>query len=170
MSNEPLGAPGDLQPKWTIPFNARATLSRTFNQPFIVDDPVGLVVFGDSTAIYLAQVTDPGAGVYAKLGTIKAQTYIHGWNVSSGRLYVLDGVELAAWDLRKGTKDETLNLLKDAEAKKANDALAELEKALKRVEWATMLEQAEEDWIRLTTKQNAAKPEIGRASWRERAE
>lgn len=158
MPNETLTAPGDLAPKWSINFNTRASLARSFGQPAIVDDPVGLVVFGDSSAVYLAQVQDPGAGVYAKLPSIKATTYIHGWTANSGRLYVLDGVELSAWDLRDGQKRESISLLKGDDAKNATTALADLQKATQRLEWATLLEQAEDDWLRVTAKQNAARP------------
>jgi hypothetical protein len=156
MSNDLVGAPGDLPPKWSINFGTRATLSRPINQPAIIDDPVGLAAFGDTSTIFLALVTDPGAGVYTKLGTIKAKTYIHGWTVSSGWIYVLDGVELVGWDIRNGEKRAAISLLKDTEAQKAIDALADLQKAQQRVEWATLLEQAEEDWLRVTAQQAAA--------------
>ena len=159
MSQNFLRAAADLQPKFVINFNLRASLARQISQPLIVDEPVGLVVFSDSSAVYLAQVADPGAGMYKTLGTVKANTYIHGWSVSSGRLYVLDGVELAAWDLREGTKKEKLNLIKDpAEIQKATDALRDLQKAIQRVEWATLLEQAEDEWVRLVAQQSAAPP------------
>src|SRR5689334_15499829 len=158
MSNVSVGAPGDLTAKWTIDFKLRATLARPINQPAIVDDPVGLAVFGDSTAIYLALVTDPGASVYAKLGTINAKTYIHGWTVSSGWIYVLDGVELIAFDLRTGNKGASIALLTGAEDQSATNALAELKKAQQKVEWATLLEQAEEEWVRVTAQQAAATP------------
>lgn len=157
MSNETLSAPGDLAPKWSINFNTRASLARSLGQPVIVDDPVGLVIFGDTSTIYLAQVQDPGAGVYAKLPFIKGN-YIHGWTVNSGRLYVLDGVELAAWDLREGQKRETINLLKGDDAKNALTALEGLKQAQQRLEWAMLLEQAEDEWLRVTAKQNAVAP------------
>ncbi|HEU4794154.1 MAG TPA: hypothetical protein VFT02_00905, partial [Pyrinomonadaceae bacterium] len=155
-SNIPGGAPGDLDPIWTIEFNLRASLSRPINQPAIIEDPIGLVVFGDSSALYCAQVSDPGAGVYEKLKTIKATNYIHGWAVSTGRLYVLDGVELAAWDIRDGVKRESINLLVNQDAQQATTELAELQKAQQKVEWATLLELAEEDWVRVTAQQTAA--------------
>jgi hypothetical protein len=158
MSNDLLTAPGDLSPKWNINFNSRASLSRPLFQPTIIDDPVGLVGFGDSSALYFAQVTDPGAAAYSKLPTIKAKTYIHGWTANSGRLYVLDGVELAAYDIRDGQKRETIALLADQEAQKATDALGQLRKAEQTLEWATLLELAEDDWLRVTAKQNAAPP------------
>jgi hypothetical protein len=85
MTNDRLTAPGDLSPKWNINFNSRASLSRPLFQPTIIDDPVGLIGFGDSSALYFAQVTDPGAAAYSKLPTIKAKTYIHGWTANSGR-------------------------------------------------------------------------------------
>src|SRR6266478_1493934 len=158
MSYNTSGAAGDLQPKWSISFKTRSSLARTINQPVLVDNPVGLVIFGDTSMIYLAQVADPGASVYGTLGTVKATTYIHGWTVNSGRLYVLDGVELAAWDLRDGVKRETIRLLKEPEAKQAIEALNDLQKAIQRVEWATLLEQSEDEWVRLTAQQEAAAP------------
>jgi hypothetical protein len=158
MSDNTSGAAGDLQPKWSISFKTRSSLSRMINQPLIVDNPVGLVIFGDTATIYLAQVADPGAGVYERLSSVKATTYIHGWAVNSGRLYVLDGVELSSWDLRDGTKRESLKLLKDADAKQAVEALGELQKAIQRVEWATLLEQTEDEWVRLAAQQSAATP------------
>src|SRR5688572_7009371 len=158
MSNDLLTAPGDLSPKWNINFNTRASLSLPFFQPTIIDDPVGLVGFGDSSALYFALVTDPGAAPYSKLSTIKAKTYIHGWTANSGRLYVLDGIELSAWDIRDGQKRESLSLLAGTEAQKATDALADLQKTQQRAEWATLLELAEDDWVRVTAKQNAAPP------------
>jgi hypothetical protein len=68
------------------------------SQP-VIDDPDGLVIFGDSSALYLAKVADPGQGPYSKLPTIKATTYIHGWVLDLGNLYVVDGVELTMWNL-----------------------------------------------------------------------
>jgi len=158
MSSDFLTAPGDLSPKWNINFNTRASLSLPFFQPTIIDDPVGLVGFGDSSALYFALVTDPGAAPYSKLSRIKAKTYIHGWTANSGRLYVLDGIELSAWDIRDGQKRESLSLLAGTEAQKATDALADLQKTQQRAEWATLLELAEDDWVRVTAKQNAAPP------------
>jgi hypothetical protein len=158
MNDDLLTAPGDPSPKWNINFNTRASLSRPIFQPTIIDDPVGLVGFGDSSALYFAQVTDPGAAVYTKLPTIKAKTYIHGWTANSGRLYVLDGVELSAWDIRDGQKRESVSLLTGQEAQKATDALAQLQQAEQKFEWATLLELAEDDWLRITAKQSAAQP------------
>src|SRR4026207_559466 len=136
MNNDDLlTAPGDLSPKWNIAFNTRASLSRPIFQPTIIDDPVGLVGFGDSSALHFALVTDPGAAVYSKLPSIKAKTYIHGWTANSGRLYVLDDVELSAWDIRDGPQRETLALLADQEAQKATDALDQLRKAEQTFEW-----------------------------------
>ena len=157
MSTDLLTAPGDLSFKANIDFQTRASLSRPFFQPTIIDDPVGLVGFGDSSALYFALVTDPGAGRYPKLA-ITAKTYIHGWTANSGRLYVLDGFELTAWDIRNGVAQETIKLLADTEAETATAAIAELKKAMQRFEWATLLELAEDDWVRITAKQNAAPP------------
>ncbi|HVF22428.1 MAG TPA: hypothetical protein VM941_05105, partial [Pyrinomonadaceae bacterium] len=157
MSNDPLTAPGDLSPKYNIPFNVRASLSRSFFQPTIIDDPVGLVGFGDSSALYFSLVTDPGAGRYDKLA-ITAKTYIHGWTANSGRLYVLDGAELSAYDIRDGAKRESISLLSSTETQTANTALADLKKATQRFEWATLLDLAEDDWVRITAKQSAAPP------------
>ena len=157
MSNDFLTAPGDLSPKYNIPFNLRASLSRPFFQPTIIDDPVGLVGFGDSAGLYFALVTDPGAGRYDKLA-ISAKTYIHGWTANSGRLYVLDGIELTAYDIRDGQKRESRSLLTGTEAETATTALGELKKVSQRFEWATLLELAEDDWLRITAKQSAAPP------------
>jgi hypothetical protein len=156
MSHNLVGAPGDLPAKWTIDFKLRASLSRPIQQPMIIDDPVGLAAFGDSSIIFFAWVTDPGAGVYTPMPNIKATTYIHGWTVSSGWIYVLDGVELIAYDLRTGNKAATLALLSGADAQAANDALAKLQKAQQKFEWATLLELAEDEWGRVTAEQAAA--------------
>jgi hypothetical protein len=159
MSNEPVGAPGDLQPQVEINFNLRASLARTMSAPVIVDGIVGLAVFGNTSEIYLAHVPDKGGEVYSRLSSVKATTYIHGWTVHLGKLYVLDGVELAMWDLSEGKKGTALNLIKDAEAiAQAKTALGNLQKAIQRVEWATLLEQAEDEWLRLTKQQSDAAP------------
>ena len=94
MSNDLVGAPGELQPQVAINFSLRASLARTMSAPVIVDGIVGLAIFGNSSAIYLAHVPDKGGDVYAALPSVTATTYIHGWTVQSGKLYVLDGVEL----------------------------------------------------------------------------
>lgn len=156
MTDDRPGAAPELEPKFEIEFNIRTSLARPISQPMIVNDPVGLVVFADSTAIYLAEVTDPGADVYKPLGSIKAHTYIHGWSVISGWLYVVDGVELTAWSIQTGKKEASRNLLEGDEAQKANNALADLQKTIQSVEWATLLEQAEDEWVRLIPQQNAA--------------
>ena len=122
MSNNLVGALGDLPAKWTIDFKLRASLSRPIQQPMIIDDPVGLAAFGDSSIIFFAWVTDPGAGVYTPMPTIKASTYIHGWTVSSGWVYVLDGVELVAYELRTGREAARLAVLSGADAQAATDA------------------------------------------------
>lgn len=159
MSENLLGAPGDLQPQVSITFDQRASLTRTMNQPVIVDDPAGLVVFGDTTAIHLAEVVSSGAEVYPRLPIIKATTYIHGWTVSVGKIYVLDGVELSAWDISTGQKATALKLIRDnSKVAQANAALADLQKSIQKVEWATLLEQAEDEWLRLTAQQSAAAP------------
>jgi len=160
MSDDLVGAPGELQPNYPISFDPlRGSLSRSMAQPLIVDDPVGLVIFGDSSAIYLAHVVESGSGAYERLRSIKAKTYIHGWAVDTGRLYVLDGVELSAWNLIDGQKKESISLLEDEDATSANAALVNLQKAIQRVEWATLLEQSEDDWVRLTAEQSAAPPD-----------
>jgi hypothetical protein len=71
---------------------------------------------------------------------------------------VLDGVELSAWDLRDGQKRESIKLLKGDDAAQAIEALGDLKKGMQRVEWATLLEQAEDDWVRLTRQQSASQP------------
>ena len=159
MSNDAVGAPGDLQPQVAINFNLRASLARTMSAPVIVDGIVGLAIFGNTSELYLAHVPDKGGDVYAPLSSVKATTYIHGWTVHVGKLYVLDGVELSMWDLSSGQKGQTLNLVKDPAAiAQSNQALGELRKAIQRVEWATLLEQAEDEWLGLTKQQNAAVP------------
>lgn len=159
MSDDLLGAAGDLQPAVSIDFKLPASLARTMNQPVIVDNPAGLVVFGNTAMIYLAEVISSGATIYERLPSIKATTYIHGWTVSAGKIYVLDGVELTMWDIRSGKKEPTLKLIRDAsKVTQANAALGELQKVIQKVEWATLLEQAEDEWLRLTTQQSAAAP------------
>ena len=159
MSDDLLGAAGDLQPQVTVKFDQRASLARTINQPLIVDEPAGLVVFGDTTALHLAEVVSSGAEVYKRLPTIKANIYIHGWTVHTGKLFVLDGTELTSWDIGTGKKETTLKLVRDAtKITQANAALADLQKSIQRVEWATLLEQAEDEWLRLTAQQGAAAP------------
>ena len=159
MSNDVVGAPGDLQPQVAVNFNLRASLARPMSAPVIVDGIVGLAVFGNTSGLYLAEVPAKGAAVYSRLSSVRATTYIHGWTVHMGKLYVLDGVELSMWDLSSGAKGQALNLVKDpAEITQANEALGELRKAIQRVEWATLLEQAEDEWVRLTSQQGAAAP------------
>jgi hypothetical protein len=160
MSNDRVGAPGDLQPQVEINFNLRASLSRTMSAPVIIDGIVGLAVFGNSSEIYLAHIPDKGGEVYERLGSVKATTYIHGWTVHLGKLYVLDGVELAMWDLSEGKKGAALNLVKEAtDIAQAKTALDGLKNAIQRVEWATLLEQAEDEWVRLTEQQSKAAPD-----------
>lgn len=157
MSQNLVGAPAaELQPKAQIDFNLRVPISRPMSQPLMVKDPVGLVVFGNSSALYLVHVADPGSEVYDKLGTVKATTYIHGWSVNAGWLYVLDGVELQGWNIRTGKKDATLKLIEGADAQTATNAQKDLQKVMQMVEWATLLEQAEDEWVRLTAQQSAA--------------
>src|SRR5689334_21182998 len=136
-----------LQPKWTIPFaKSYLSLVRPVNQP-VVDDPDALVVIGDSSAIYAAKVTDPGQQA---LPRITAATYIHGSIIDDGNLYFVDGVELIAWNLGDFTKRHSLQLVDASELPTAQAALEDLKKALQSVEWATLLEQAEDEWLRLT--------------------
>ncbi|HEX5876370.1 MAG TPA: hypothetical protein VFY60_17100 [Pyrinomonadaceae bacterium] len=150
--------PNDLSYKYRIEFEARGSLSRTVTAPVAMNDPVGLVLFGDSSAIYIAHVTDSGSWPYPKLSSIRATTYIHGWALNAGKLYLLDGFELSYWDVPEGRKTRSLNLLGDTDATTATAALKELQKATQRVEWATLLEQAEDEWVKLTAEQAAAKP------------
>ena len=88
MSTNPVGGPGDLIPRTPIDFKLRVSLSRPLSQPKIIDNPVGLAVFGDTAKIYSALVVDPGQAVYEPLKNIKANTYIHGWTATGGRLNV----------------------------------------------------------------------------------
>ncbi len=155
MSDSPLSALPGLQPKTSIAFaNSHASLVRSMNQP-LVDDDDGLIIFGDSSSIYLARVADPGQAPYPKLPTIKATTFIHGWVLDVDKLYVLDGVELTMWNLGEGVKLHSLQLVDDTSVATARAALGELNKALQSVEWATLLEQAEDEWVRLTAQQAA---------------
>jgi len=135
MSNDLVGAPGELQPQVAINFSLRASLARTMSAPVIVDGIVGLAIFGNSSAIYLAHVPDKGGDVYAALPSVTATTYIHGWTVQSGKLYVLDGVELAMWDLSEGKKGKSINLVREPEAiAQATVSVGDLQKAIQRVE------------------------------------
>lgn len=156
MTENPLSAFLALAPKWPIAFDkSYASLARPMNQP-IFDDGNGLVIFGDSSAIYLAKVADPGQAAYPKLPKIKATTFIHGWSLDAGNLYVSDGVEVSLWNLGDGVKTHTLQLVDDTDLAAARAAMTELNKAIQTVEWATLLEQAEDEWIRLTAQQVAA--------------
>jgi hypothetical protein len=78
--------------------------------------------------------------------------------LDAGKLYVVDGVEIALWNLGDGVKTHSLQLVADDDAAKARAALLDLKKAIQSVEWATLLEQAEDEWIRLTTQQVATPP------------
>lgn len=152
MSDRLLNTLVGLQPKWTITFQgSHASLTRPVNQPIFDDDPDGLVIFGDSSAIYLARVANPGQGPYTKLPSIKATTFIHGWALDAGNLYVVDGVELSVWNLGDAVKRHTLKLVADDDVTTAIAALAELKKAIQCAEWAMFLEQAEDELARLTT-------------------
>src|SRR5215203_2357432 len=154
MSDSSLNALVGLQPKWNIPFvGSHASLARPMNQPIFDDDPDGLVIFGDSSAIYLARVASPGQGPYSKLPSIKATTFIHGWALDAGNLFVMDGVELNVWNLGDAVKRHTLQLLSDQDATAARAVLGELKKAIQSAEWATLLEQAEDEWAHLTPPQ-----------------
>ncbi|HEX5876371.1 MAG TPA: hypothetical protein VFY60_17105, partial [Pyrinomonadaceae bacterium] len=161
-------APNDLSPKYNVNFNLRGSLSRAMNPPLVVSMP-RLVIFGDSSAIYLAQVSDVTGSPYPRLSCIKAQIYIHGWAVQprdwSGvdaddtvKLYVVDGFELSAWDLVEGKKLRARNLVRDADLAIARPALDNLQTATQKVEWATLLEQAEDEWVKLTAERSAAEP------------
>ena len=158
MNDNPLREYLAMPPKWSIPFvGFHASLVRPMNQP-IIDDDDGLVIFGNSSALYLARIADPGQEPYAKLKTIPATTFIHGCVLDAGKLYVVDGVEIALWNLGDGVKTHSLQLVADDDAAKARAALLDLKKAIQSVEWATLLEQAEDEWIRLTTQQVATPP------------
>lgn len=151
-------SPNDLTPKYHIEFEAQCSLSRAAHVPVAMNDPVGLVLFGDSSAIYIAHVTDSGSSPYVKLSSIPAATYIHGWSLNSGKLYLLDGIELSYWDIGEGKKLRSQTLLSGTDATTAAAALKELQKATQRVEWATLLELAEAEWLKLTAEQAAARP------------
>ena len=143
-----------LTPKTTINFpNAFTSLVRTMNQP-VIDDLNGLIIFGDSSALYIGLVGEQGTRY--KLPVIKAATYIHGWVISSGILYVVDGIELAMWNLGDAEKRHVLKLVADDDAGTAVKALDELNAATQSADWAALLEQAEEEWTRLTIQQAAA--------------
>lgn len=148
MSDRLLNANAGLQPKWTVTFTGvHASLTRPINQLIFDDEPDGLIIFGNSSAIYLARVANPGQGPYTKLPTIKATTFIHGWALDAGNLYVLDGVELSVWNLGDAVKKHTLKLLADDEVTIALAALGELQKAIQSAEWAAFLEQAEDELL-----------------------
>ena len=148
-----------LTPTYDIDFEVPGSLTRPMSQPLVVDNPVGLVIFGDSSAIYLAHIPDPGSEPYKRLPTIKAHTYIHGWAVNAGTLYVLDGVELSGWELLTGNKTTKINLITDAnEVTAATLLLRKLKEAIQCAEWGTMLEQAEDEFERITAEQSAAPP------------
>jgi len=159
-------APNDLSPKYSINFNARGSLSRAMNAPRFLNLP-RLVIFGDSSAVYLAQITETDGKPYYRISCIKAQTYIHGWAVlprdwadpsadDTVRMYLVDGFELSVWDLVEGKKLRQLNLVTDVAA--ARPALDNLQMATQKVEWATLLEQAEDEWVKLTAERSAAAP------------
>src|SRR6185369_1014729 len=151
--NDPLSEWLGLQPKWSIAFpETHFSLARPVNQP-VVDDHDAMVVFGDSSAIYAAMITDPGQKPFTP---IAATTIIHGWTVEDGNLYFVDGVDLISWDLRDFAKRHSLQLVDDASVATARAALDELNKAIQSVEWATFLEQAEDEWERLTAQQAAS--------------
>jgi hypothetical protein len=151
MIKSPPNASIGLTPKWKIPFPTfHASLARPLKPLLFDDDPDGLIIFGDSSAIYFAQVST-GSGVYGKLPTIKATTYIHGWALDAGSLYVLDGVDLTKWDLGEAAKRHTVQLVAEPDATTARTALGELKKAIQSAEWAAFLEQAEDEHDRLAT-------------------
>ena len=101
-------------------------------------------------------MADPGQAAYPKLPKIKATTFIHGWSLDAGNLYVTDGVEVSVWNLGDAVKTHTLQLVDATDVAPALAAMTELTKAIQTVEWATLLEQAEDEWIRLTAQQVAA--------------
>jgi hypothetical protein len=124
------------------------------SQPIIING-TGIAIFGDASTIYIAQVSSSGGGEYTPLPTIKAKSFFHGWAVDSGNLYVLDGPELSMWHLSDGTKSRNVIKLTDYEDDE-KQKLKEYQEALQRAEWATLLEQCEEEYIRLTADQNKA--------------
>src|SRR6185369_9328008 len=133
--NDPLSEWLGLQPKWSIAFpETHFSLAKPVNQP-VVDDHDAMVVFGDSSAIYAAKITDPGQKAFTP---ITATTIIHGWTVDDGNLYFVDGVDLIVWNLGDFAKRHTLRLVEDASLPTATAALADLNKALQSVEWATL--------------------------------
>jgi len=70
-----------------------------------------VVLFGDSSAIDIGHVTDSGSSPYGRLSSIPAATYIHGWSLNSGKLYLLEGIELSYWDIGEGKKLRSQALL-----------------------------------------------------------
>ena len=143
-----------LPPKTTISFTDHyASPVRTMHQP-VIDDHNGLIVFGDSLGLYIGLVGE--SGTRFRVPFIKADTYIHGWAISDGSLYIVDGINLLMWSLVDAERRHTLKLVADDVAADALKALDGLNKAIQSAEWAVLLEQAEDEWIRLTAQQAAA--------------
>src|ERR1044071_3887472 len=136
MSDIPLDPSLGIATRWKIAFSpSRASVVRPFHTPIFDDDPNGLVIFGDSSAIYMAKVAS-GAAPYSKLSPLKATTYIHGWAWDAGNLYVIDGVELSAGNLGDAAKRHSVQLVSDADAPTAKKALTDLKNAIQIAEWA----------------------------------
>ena len=156
MNDDPLNPSAGLAPKWKIIFpSSHASLNRIINQPIFDDDPDGLVIFGDNSTIYMAKVGS-GAAPYTKLSPLKATEFFHGWALDAGNLYVLDGAELSVWNLGDGVKRHSVQLLSGLELETARRFWDEMRGAIQFNEWATLLEQAEDEYAR----QNPPQPEF----------
>lgn len=153
MNDDPPNPSAGLAPKWKVVFpGSRASLVRPINQPIFDDDPDGLVIFGDSSTIYMAKVGS-GAAPYTKLSPLKATTFFHGWALDAGNLYVMDGGELSVWNLADGVKRHSVQLLVDPELTYARSAWEMVRLGIQFNEWATFLEQAEDEYARQTPRQ-----------------
>ena len=156
MNDDPLNPSAGLAPKWKINFTGSyASLNRIIYQPIFDDDPDGLVIFGDNSTIYMAKVAS-GAAPYTKLSPMKAKEFFHGWALDAGDLYVLDGSELSVWNLGAAVKRESVQLLSGSEYENARYFWQQLRGAIQFNEWATLLEQAEDEYAR----QNPPQPEF----------
>lgn len=153
MNDSPLNPSAGLAPKWKIIFpSSRASLVRPIIQPIFDDDPDGLVIFGDSSTIYMAKVGS-GAAPYTKLSPLKATTFFHGWALDAGNLYVMDGAELSVWNLGDGAKRHSVQLITEPDLTPARAAWEMVKLGIQFNEWATLLEQAEDEYARQTPPQ-----------------
>ena len=153
MNDDPLNPSAGLAPKWKIPFSgSRASLVRPIIQPIFDDDPDGLIIFGDSSTIYMAKVGS-GAAPYTKMSPFKAKTFFHGWALDAGNLYVMDGAELSVWNLADADKRHSVQLLSEPELSLARSAYTMVGSGIQFNEWATFLEEAEDEYAHQTPPQ-----------------